>query len=110
MHQFRVRGQPCNISYNAIGEEFQLKVQGKEFNRVYEDIKKKSAFNWATADKKHDAFKLNEFGTNIDIITKPTSREDGMVNIDSSPLDVERDEEEAKRRREERKKQQKRQQ
>jgi hypothetical protein len=39
-----------------VGDYYALKVNGKEFNKVLDDIKKKTTFTWSTAEKKHDPF------------------------------------------------------
>ncbi len=47
---------PCVIQYNAMSEDFELRVQGKEFNKIYEDLKKQSTIDWKTAQTKRNPF------------------------------------------------------
>ena len=72
MHQFKLKGIACIIA--SFGDDFELSVKGVRFQKAYDELKQKSAFNWDT-QKKHDPFQAKQFGEKIEVSTKATSRE-----------------------------------
>ena len=63
----------------SVGEaSFDLQYDGKLFGQMWEEDKRKSAFNWQNKDKKHDPYKAQTYGDKVETINKPTSREVGF--------------------------------
>lgn len=67
------------VSIQAVGDGFDILYDGTMFQVLWEQEKRKNAFNWQNKNKRHDPFAVHEFGGTVDRVVAPTTREQGSA-------------------------------
>lgn len=75
MYQMTVQGK--RVTLQAVNDGFDLVFDGSMFQVLWEQEKRKNAFNWENKNKKHDPFEVHQYGNNVDRVVAPTTRDLG---------------------------------
>ncbi len=52
-----------------------LEVEGEVFGQVWQALKESQKFDWKTMGRKHDPYEVKQFGQELNVINKGTSRD-----------------------------------
>ena len=77
----------------AVNDGFDLVYEGTMFQTLWEQSKRTSAFTWENKNRKHDPFEVHAFGSTVDRVVAPTTREQGKKHVIDSMIEEKKEEE-----------------
>jgi uncharacterized protein (UPF0335 family) len=75
MYQLNLHGK--RLTLQTVNDGFDLVYDGSMFSLLWEQAKRKNAFTWENKNSKHNPFAVHDFGSTVDRVVAPTTREQG---------------------------------